>query len=107
MSSNLNRREFLKNTAGAAGAGFWIAGRPMRLGKHAYVEKPLTHSIYEARTLTKVAAEKKLATQMGNQGHSTASRRRLVEALQQGIIGKVTEVHAWTNRPIWPQAIDR
>src|SRR5947209_12707680 len=55
------------------------AVRAMRLGKHAYVEKPLTHSIYEARTLTKVAAEKKLATQMGSQGHSTANRRRLVE----------------------------
>jgi predicted dehydrogenase len=83
------------------------AVRAMRLGKHAYVEKPMTHNIYEARTLTQVAAEKKLATQMGNQGHSTASRRRLVEALQQGVIGKVTEIHAWTNRPIWPQGIDR
>jgi predicted dehydrogenase len=83
------------------------AVRAMRLGKHVYVEKPLTHNIYEARTLTELAAKNNLATQMGNQGHSTASRRRLVEALQQGLIGKVTEVHAWTNRPIWPQAIDR
>jgi predicted dehydrogenase len=83
------------------------AVRAMRMGKHAYVEKPMTHSIYEARTLTQIAAEKKLATQMGNQGHSTSNRRLLVEALQQGVIGKVTEVHAWTNRPIWPQAIDR
>ena len=83
------------------------AVRAMRMGKHAYVEKPMTHNIYEARTLTQLAAEKKLATQMGNQGHSTSSRRLLVEALQQGIIGKVTEVHAWSNRPIWPQAIDR
>src|SRR5204863_1809638 len=83
------------------------AVRAMRMGKHAYVEKPMTHSIYEARTLTQLAKEKNLATQMGNQGHSTSNRRLLVEALQQGIIGKVTEVHAWTNRPIWPQAIDR
>ena len=83
------------------------AVRAMRMGKHTYVEKPMTHSIYEARTLTTLAAEKKLATQMGNQGHSTANRRLLVEALQQGIIGKVSEVHAWTNRPIWPQAVDR
>jgi predicted dehydrogenase len=83
------------------------AVRAMRLGKHVYVEKPLTHNIYEARTLTELAAKNNLATQMGNQGHSTGSRRRLVEALQQGVIGKVTEVHAWTDRPIWPQAIDR
>src|SRR5262245_57187572 len=83
------------------------AARAMAMGKHAYVEKPLTHNIYEARKLTELAAKHKLATQMGNQGHSTNSRRRCVEALQQGIIGKVTEVHAWTNRPIWPQAIER
>ncbi|HXG63257.1 MAG TPA: Gfo/Idh/MocA family oxidoreductase [Planctomycetota bacterium] len=83
------------------------AARAIALGKHAYVEKPLTHNIYEARKLTELAAKHKVATQMGNQGHSTDSRRRLVEALQQGIIGKVTEVHAWTNRPIWPQAMKR
>jgi predicted dehydrogenase len=83
------------------------AARAMAMGKHAYVEKPLTHNVYEARKLTELAARHKLATQMGNQGHSSSSRRLLVEALQQGVIGKVTEVHAWTNRPIWPQAIDR
>jgi predicted dehydrogenase len=83
------------------------AVRAMRMGKHAYVEKPMAHNIYEARILTELAAKNKLATQMGNQGHSSSSRRRLVEALQQGVVGKVTEVHAWTNRPIWPQAIDR
>ena len=83
------------------------AVRAMRLGKHAYVEKPMTHNIYEARVLTQIAAEKKLATQMGNQGHSTSSRRLLVEALQQGIIGNVTELRGWTSRPIGAQAIDR
>jgi predicted dehydrogenase len=83
------------------------AVRAMRMGKHAYVEKPMTHNIYEARLLTELAAKNNLATQMGNQGHSSDHRRRLVEAIQQGVIGKVTEVHAWTNRPIWPQAIDR
>jgi predicted dehydrogenase len=77
------------------------------MGKHVYVEKPMTHNIYEARTLTQLAAEKKVATQMGNQGHSRNDRRRMVEALQQGIIGNVTEVHCWTNRPIWPQGIER
>jgi len=83
------------------------AVRALRMGKHVYVEKPMTHSIYEARTLTQLAAEKKVATQMGNQGHSRDERRRMVEALQQGIIGNVTEVHCWTNRPIWPQGIER
>ena len=79
----------------------------MKMGKHCYTEKPMTHSIHEARVLTELAAKHKVQTQMGNQGHSNGSRRRLVEFLQQGGIGKVTEVHAWTNRPIWPQAIDR
>lgn len=83
------------------------AVRALRMGKHVYAEKPMTHSIYEARTLTQLAAEKKVATQMGNQGHSRDERRRMVEALQQGIIGKVSEVHCWTNRPIWPQGIER
>jgi predicted dehydrogenase len=83
------------------------AVRALRMGKHVYCEKPMTHSIYEARTLTQLAAEKKVATQMGNQGHSNDERRRLVEALQQGIIGKVSEVHCWSDRPIWPQGIER
>jgi predicted dehydrogenase len=83
------------------------AVRAMRLGKHVYVEKPMAHNIYEARKMTELAAKAKVATQMGNQGHSSDSRRRLVEALQQGVIGDVTEVHAWSNRPIWPQGIDR
>ncbi len=83
------------------------AAMAMKLGKHVYVEKPMTHSIFEARTLTELAAKHKVVTQMGNQGHSSDSRRRLVEFLQAGGIGKVTEVHAWTNRPIWPQGLDR
>jgi predicted dehydrogenase len=85
----------------------FAAAQAMKLGKHAYVEKPLTHSISEARLLTQLAKEKNLVTQMGNQGHSSGSRRKLVEFLQQGGLGKVSEVHVWTNRPIWPQAIDR
>jgi predicted dehydrogenase len=84
------------------------AATALKLGKHTYTEKPLTRTIYEARVLTELAAKNpKLVTQMGNQGHSRDERRKLVEALQQGVIGKVTEFHSWTNRPIWPQGLDR
>ena len=79
----------------------------MNLGKHCYCEKPLTHSVYEARLMAKVAKEKKLATQMGNSGHAGRGVRAVVEALRAGILGKVTEAHAWSNRPIWPQGIAR
>jgi predicted dehydrogenase len=77
----------------------------LRLGKHVYCEKPLCHSIHEARTLVRAAAEAKVATQMGNAGHSSESTRRVVEVVRAGAIGPVREVHAWTNRPIWPQGI--
>ncbi len=79
----------------------------MRLGKHVYCEKPLTHSIHEARALTEMAAKSKVATQMGNQGHSGENTRRIVEIVRSGAIGPIKEVHAWTNRPIWPQGKDR
>lgn len=79
----------------------------LQRGKHVYCEKPLTHSIHEARVLAEAAARHKLATQMGNAGHSSDGTRRLVEAIRGGAIGTVREVHAWTNRPIWPQAVDR
>ena len=77
----------------------------MDLGKHIYCQKPLTHSIYEARTLTKAAARNKLVTQMGNQAHAGEPIRRAVELVRAGIIGKVSQVHVWTNRPIWPQGM--
>jgi predicted dehydrogenase len=83
------------------------AARAIALGKHAYVEKPLAHNLYECRKLTELAAKHNVRTQMGNQGHSLSNRRKLVETLEQGLIGNVTEVHAWTNRPIWPQGIGR
>jgi predicted dehydrogenase len=76
-------------------------------GLHVYCEKPLTHSVYEARHVAEMAARHKLATQMGNQGHSNDTSRRIVEMVQAGAIGPVREVHAWTDRPIWPQGIDR
>src|SRR5579864_4107566 len=79
----------------------------MKLGKHCYCEKPLTHSIYEARVMAETAARNKVASQMGNQGHSGDNTRTIVEIVRSGAIGPVKEVHAWTNRPIWPQGIDR
>ncbi len=76
----------------------------MRMGKHCFCQKPMTHSIEEARMMSTVAREKKLATQMGNQ-HTASSNLRLSAALiRNGIIGTVKEVHVWTNRPVWPQS---
>jgi predicted dehydrogenase len=77
----------------------------MAHGKHVYVEKPLTHDIYEARMLREVAARKKLATQMGNQGTAADGLREAVEVIRSGAIGPVREVHVWTNRPdlYWKQ----
>lgn len=76
----------------------------IKLGKHAYVQKPLTRTVYEAHLLRKLAKENKVCTQMGNQGTSENGLRRAVELVQGGAIGPVKEVHVWTNRPIWPQA---
>ena len=75
----------------------------MRQNKHVYCQKPLTHNVYEARLLRKVAKERKLVTQMGNQGHAHPGTRRMVELVQAGVIGDVKEIHVWTDRPIWPQ----
>jgi predicted dehydrogenase len=71
------------------------AAMALRLGKHVYCEKPLTHTVYEARTLANLAKEKKLVTQMGTQIHATDNYRRVVELIQGGAIGKVTECHVW------------
>jgi predicted dehydrogenase len=79
----------------------------MDLGKHVYCEKPLTWSVNEARLLRKVAAEKKVVTQMGNQGHSSNDARLINEWIQAGVIGPVRQVYVWTNRPIWPQGVPR
>ncbi len=75
----------------------------MRMGKHCFCQKPLTHSIYEARLMARVAKEMNVATQMGNQGTAMAGARKAAAALRAGAIGAVKEVHVWTNRPIWPQ----
>lgn len=78
----------------------------MKAGKHVYCQKPLTHSIWEARTLTALAAETGVKTQMGNQAHANDHMRRAVELIRAGILGEVKEIHTWTNRPIWPQGFE-
>ena len=80
------------------------AYRAMKLGKHVYVEKPMTHTVAEARLLAETAREMKVATQMGNQGHSGDGVRDLAEMIWAGAIGEVREVHIWTDRPggRWP-----
>lgn len=83
------------------------ASAAMALGKHVYCQKPLVQTVYEARYLKNLAHTKKLVTQMGNQGSAGDGLRRAVECIQAGIIGNVTQVHVWTNRPIWPQGLGR
>lgn len=77
----------------------------MQLGKHVYVQKPLTHDIYEARMLTEAARKYKVVTQMGNQGASGDGVRQLMEWYNAGLIGDVHTVYCWTDRPVWPQGI--
>jgi len=84
-----------------------VAATAMAAGKHVYVEKPLTHTVYESRLLTKLAAKHKLATQMGNQGASGPGVRKLCEWIWNGEIGEVRKVEAFTDRPIWPQGLNR
>ena len=79
----------------------------MEKGKHVYCQKPLTQTIFETHILRDLAAKKKVATQMGNQGSASSKLRRAVELIQAGLIGNVTELHVWTNRPIWPQGFAR
>jgi hypothetical protein len=77
----------------------------MQLGKHVYTQKPLTQTIHEARVLTEAEKKYKVVTQMGNQGASGDGVRTCKEIYDAGLIGQVTEAHAWTNRPVWPQGI--
>jgi hypothetical protein len=81
--------------------------RAMKMGKHCFCQKPLVQTVYEARAVRQLAREKKLATQMGNQGSATSGLRRAVEVIQAGVIGKPLELHVWSNRPHWPQGIAR
>ncbi len=84
-----------------------IALTAMQLGKHVYVQKPLTRTVAESRALTEAARKYKVATQMGNEGHSKESVRILTEWIWDGAIGEVYEVHAWTDRPWWLHGIYR
>ncbi|RYE14070.1 MAG: Gfo/Idh/MocA family oxidoreductase [Sphingobacteriales bacterium] len=83
-----------------------IALSAMQLHKHVYVQKPLTHDIYEARVLTGAAKKYKVVTQMGNQGASGDGVRQLMEWYNAGAIGDVHTVYCWTDRPVWPQGIE-
>jgi predicted dehydrogenase len=92
----------------------FAAMEAIKRGKHVYCEKPLTHSVWESRYLAKAAHEAKIATQMGNQGQASEQTRRLCEYVWAGAIGKVHEVHIWTDRPAqglfkeyWPQGCSR
>jgi predicted dehydrogenase len=79
----------------------------LHLGKACYTQKPMAHSIYECRHLGELARKMKVATQMGNQGTADNSMRRNAYKVRAGALGTVKEVHVWTNRPIWPQGVDR
>ena len=84
-----------------------VAATALTMGKHVYCQKPLTHSVYESRLLTNLAKKHKVATQMGNQGNSGDGVRELCEWIWNDEIGEIKEVHAWTDRPIWPQGLQR
>ena len=79
----------------------------MRRGLHVYCEKPLAHNLAETELMMRVAGESKVATQMGVQHHASDGYHRAVQILRAGVLGKVSEVHAWTVRPVWPQGIVR
>ena len=83
-----------------------VAANAITMGKHVYVQKPLTHSVYESRLLTKLAKKHNVATQMGNQGASGAGVAETCEILWSGAIGDVTKVESFTDRPIWPQGLN-
>ena len=82
-----------------------VALPAIQMKKHVYVEKPLTHNVYEARLLTQAAKKYNVVTQMGNQGASGEGVRQTMEWVQSGVIGEVHRVDAWTNRPVWPQGV--
>lgn len=84
-----------------------IAAEAITMGKHVYVEKPLTHTVYESRLLTTLADKYKVATQMGNQGSSGEGVRKTCEWIWNGEIGEIKKVEAFTDRPIWPQGLNR
>ena len=80
-----------------------VAMSAINHGKHVYAEKPLSHTVGEARAMAEAAAKAGVITAMGNQGHSNSGTRSVREWVQAGLIGPIREVHSWTNRPVWPQ----
>ena len=76
-------------------------------GKHVYCQKPMTHSLYEARQIAAAAKKANVVTQMGIQIHSSIEYRMATELIQAGAIGKIKEVHSWSDRPGWPQGGNR
>jgi predicted dehydrogenase len=85
----------------------YISIYAMQHGLHVYCEKPLTQTVREARAMARVAAEKKVVTQMGTQSSASPAVMRTVELIQSGALGEITEIHLSTDRPIWPQGYDR
>ncbi len=79
----------------------------IRRGLHVYCQKPLTHSVWEARQIGLATAKHGVVTQMGTQGHSSAGSRMDVQLLRRKAVGRIRQIHIWTNRPIWPQGLDR
>jgi predicted dehydrogenase len=83
------------------------AAAAMELGKHVYLQKPLTHTIWESRYLTRLANKTGVVTQMGNEGHSNDTVYEVAEIVQSGCLGVIKEAHVWTNRPIWRQGMPK
>lgn len=83
------------------------AAAAMQMGKHVYLQKPLTHSVWESRYLTQLATKTGVVTQMGNEGHSSDSVYEVAEIVQSGFLGDIKEAHVWTNRPIWRQGMPK
>ncbi|HPK70964.1 MAG TPA: Gfo/Idh/MocA family oxidoreductase [Vicinamibacterales bacterium] len=83
-----------------------VAMAAMQRGLHVYVQKPIAHAVWEARLMTETARKHKISSQMGNQGHSGEGLRLISEWVAAGALGQIKEVHAWTNRPVWPQGVE-
>ena len=84
-----------------------VAGQAIVMNKHVYLQKPLTHSVYESRLLNKLAQKYKVCTQMGDEGASNRPFRQVADIIWSGMVGEITAVEAFTDRPIWPQGINR
>src|SRR5256885_14624053 len=84
-----------------------IASHAIKSGKHVYCQKPLAQTLHETAYLCQLARENRVVTQMGNQGSAEDRFRRAVEVIHAGVLGNITCVYVWSDRPIWPQGILR